>query len=132
MLFKLPYQSTECKEYIDSLQWEWVATIEKPKRTPPQNRTYWDNVEILANYIGLTKQAMSNTIKHWITQRWDLKLMNYYNTTQWVVQDPISTADLDSKEFGILMDYVFQLWHALNLQMHDPNLLEYANDLFSN
>ena len=41
-----------------------------------------------------------------------------------------STKDLDTKEFGILMDYVFELWATLWLTMNIP-AVQFANEIFN-
>jgi hypothetical protein len=64
MLFKIPSQIRELKEYLYQLQGEWTVTIEKPKRSKIQNATYWNNIEILAKYSGHTNDEMSAIVKN--------------------------------------------------------------------
>jgi hypothetical protein len=77
---------------------------------------------------------MSAIVKNWITKKGTLKML-YYIQAKWEsVPVETSTADLDTKEFWLLMDYVFQIWATLWLQMKVPDnwLIEFATDLFSN
>lgn len=134
MHFNLPNQKEEAIEYIKNTDENLVVVIEKPKRSSQQNRTYWSNIEILAKYSWHTNDEMSAIIKNWITNKGTLKML-YYIQAKWEnVPVETSTADLDTKEFWLLMDYVFQIWNTLWLQMKIPSdwLVEYAQDLFSN
>ena len=130
ILYKDNSSLKQVVDYLTSLNTPHMVIIEKPKRSTAQNRTYWDNVGIIADYTGYTPEEASTIIKHSITQSGKLVMMKYEETKQGIVQLPKSTADIDTKEFGILLDYVFQMWQAMKLQMNDPWLLQYAEDLF--
>lgn len=134
MQFLLPQQIDEAIAYFEKLQREktkQVVIFETPKRTLPQNKTYWDNIGIIAEYTWCTPEETSTIIKHAITQTGKLEMMKYKETKMGIVQLPISTKELDTKQFGILLDYVFLTWNSLWLQMNDPWLIEFATNLFS-
>lgn len=133
MQFSLPSQKQDCINYVDRNEENLVAYFEKPKRSKQQNRTYWNNIDILAKYSGHTNDEMSAIIKNWITKKWTLKML-YYIQVKWEnVPVETSTADLNTKDFWLLMDYVFQIGNTLWLQMDIPDnwLIEFATDLFS-
>lgn len=133
MQFSLPSQSQEAIEYIQKNEEKLVAYFEKPKRSKQQNRTYWNNIDILAKYSWHTNDEMSAIIKNWITKKGNLKML-YYIQVKWDnVPVETSTADLNTKDFWLLMDYVFQIWNTLGLQMDIPNddLINFATDLFN-
>ena len=131
MQFLLPQHKQDCIEYVEKNEEKLIAHFETPKRTLPQNKTYWDNIGIIAKHTGYTPEETSTIIKHAITQTGKLEMMKYIETKKGIVQIPISTKELDTKQFGILLDYIFLTWTTLWLQMNDPWLIEYATDLFS-
>lgn len=120
-------------DYISTLSSKKLVIIQDPKRSLLQNNTYWDNIEILAKHSWYTKEEMSTIIKHSITESGKLKMVEYVTTKKgktYPIQS--STADLNTKDFWILMDYVFQLWWVLWLQMNIPgDIVDIAHEIFA-
>lgn len=79
---------------------------------------------------------MKVIIKQSITKAWLLSMVTYFTTKKWdTYPQYVSTADLDTKSFWILMDYTFWLWKVLWCEMNHPeqeNIAEYAKELFYN
>lgn len=137
MHFLLPNQHRECTTYILELvekKTPMQVVFQKPKRSTKQNSTFHDNVGILAQHSWYTPYQMKLIIKEGITNAKILEMATKIVTAKWIViTEYKSTADLDTKDFWLLMDYVFQIWATLWLKMNIPDdwLLEYAKEIFT-
>lgn len=113
----------EIVNHLKSLLSKKMIRIDEPKRSLAQNNTYWDNIDILANHAGYTSEEMSSIVKSLITDSGKLPMVNYVTTRGTVPKTvPVyrSTADLTIKDFAILIDFLFELWKKLNLNMKVP------------
>lgn len=120
--------------HLKSLTSKKMVTIQDPKRSLQQNNTYWQNVEILCKHSGYTKEEMNSIIKHSLTETGKLKMIQYVTTKKGKTY-PVETssADLDTKEFSILMEYIFGLGKALKLNMAIPgeiDTVQLAKEIF--
>ena len=132
LLYKDNSSLKEVVDYLTSLKTPHLVIVEKPRRSTAQNRLFHDNVAIIADTIGYSLEEMKLIIKEWITKANKLKMVEKKETKKGLEYTVYrSSKDLDTKEFTELVEYVFQLWEALWIQMNIP-ALEYADELFSN
>lgn len=120
-------------DYLKSLTIDQIVEVRDPNRSRDQNALFWTNVEILANHTGYTKDEMNAIIKKDITQKGLLTMMHTKWTPKLQVEVYKSTTELTTKEWWILMDYVYKLGQTLDLQMKyaDDWLLEHAKQVFN-
>jgi hypothetical protein len=77
---------------------------------------------------------MNSIVKHSLTETGKLKMIQYVTTKKGKTY-PVETssADLDTKEFAILMEYIFDLGKTLKLNMCIPgeiDAVELAKEIF--
>ena len=129
-LYKWPESLKTIVDYLVELKTPHSVTIEPPKRSNQQNKCLHDNVGIIADHTGYSIEEMKLIIKEWVTKTGKLKMVEEKRTEKVEFKVYRSTKDLDTKEFGILMDYVFELWATLWLTMNIP-AVQFANEIFN-
>ena len=132
MLFRIPSQIRELKEFVDQLQGKWVCHIRPPNRSLDQNAYFYWYVQMLADYTGYSPTQTKSIIKQSVTDKWILKMAERIVTKNGTeIIDYKSTADLSKDEFSLLMKHTIQLCDAMWIQYkYDP--IQFATDLFSN
>lgn len=101
-----------CIQEIESLYGEWRVKICKPKRSSNQNAYFHKLVDIVADFVGEDAEDTKWRIKHAMGMYKDV-LDNFGNYKQRM----LSTAELDKKQFSVLIEEVLILGHKLGLTM---------------
>lgn len=122
---------TQLERYLLELTTPHLIIIQKPKRTQAQNRCLHDNIQILANHSWYTLGEMKLIMKEQVTKLWKLTMVTHKTTPKGLsFSEYRSTAELDTKELAILMDFIFDVGQALGLKMHDPAIF-WAEKIFT-
>lgn len=78
------------------------------QRTLPENAKYWAMCTEYANYLGSTKEQVSNGVKWRACDEglWELVDVPFSKTGK---KEPKSTADSDVREMSILIDVLYRI-----------------------
>jgi hypothetical protein len=92
-----------------------AVTIDKPKRSNPQNRLYWMLINVIANEVGFTPDEMHERVK-----------VEFLGVEEKMVSGvklivPKSTAKLSTKQFTDLVDKVYILGDKLGIVLPQPS-----------
>ena len=132
MIFKLNRDKKQLDlivRYLKELEKDCMVKISDPNRTIDQNNLFHSNIDILANHAGYTKEEMKCVVKKGITQTGKLNMW-HRKEGKLAVDVYKSTADLTTKEWGVLMEYIYQLGSILQLHMIYSDLVEEARKVF--
>ena len=116
------YDSQDVLNAIATLEGKgipWVCEIKRDcqKRTNQQNRLYWGNISIIAEYTGNTPEEIHALVKDkFLTKKRVIKMGKRKRT----VYIENSTTTLDTKEFKELMERVYAIGESLNCTMIYP------------
>jgi len=93
------------------------VTIKKDKRTIPQNKLYWTNIEIISKETWYTIDEVHELIKS--------KFLEYTKKSKNGIENTFTrtTTSLDTKEFSELMEKVYKLWKSQWFKMKYPDEL---------
>ena len=108
---------------LRDVEGDQMVCIDTPTRSKAQNRLYWPTSTILAEYSGYTKDQMNTIIKRSITKSWALQLLIPFEVQGEMYEEEVSTADLNKKDFWILIDYVYTVGEARNCNMIYPEMI---------
>jgi hypothetical protein len=91
-----------------------TVEIKTAKRSLPQNRLYWNLLNVLSKDIGMTPDELHEEIK--------VRFIGVETKViaGQVIRQPISTTTLDKKQFTELIDKVYALGAELNIVLPNP------------
>ncbi|MBP7823563.1 recombination protein NinB [Candidatus Gracilibacteria bacterium] len=118
----------EIVDYAKTLTSKKMVIFKEPTRSLAQNALFWDNLELIAESSGYTKYQMEAIVKQGITKNQTLNMVDHVTTSKgetFIVYR--STTELSIREFGLLIDYLYQIGALLKLQMVYPD--DYKQDI---
>ena len=108
--YNTPKDVKPISDYLISCNTPQTVSIKPPKRSTAQNSTLHDNIALLADYAGYTPHQMKLIMKQGITNSEELVMVEDLTTkTGVMVKEYKSSKDLNTKEFTILLEYVFRM-----------------------